>query len=144
MGYSRLSQSKACSVQLLLTAALTECYRSKAMTSSSMSCASAVPVSAFCPNYSQQHALGQEVNLDAWNFLILEWEIKRQWKCLRWKIGCCYVCTLLECYLLLTINVTLHNVKCNVGFQGSSCPSSPGCIQHFVTLLCCILGHDKL
>lgn len=114
------------------------------MTSSSIYCASAVPVLAFCPNYCQQQALGQEVNLGAWDFLILEWGKKRQWKCLRWRVGCCYVCTLLVYYLLLTITVTLCNIKCNVGFQGYSCPSSPGLVQYFVTLLCCILGHAKL
>lgn len=93
-------RAKLVRVQLLPTAALRECYKSKAVTSSRTCCASAVSVLAFCPNYHQQQALGKEVKLSARDFLILEWDKKRQWKCLRWRVGCCSLCTLLVHYLL--------------------------------------------
>lgn len=46
----------------------------------------------------------------------------KQWKCLRWRVGCYYACTLFLHLLHMIITMMLHNT----GLQGFSCPSSPG------------------
>lgn len=88
--------------------------------------ASAIGVSACCPNCCQQQLFGQRVESGAWFFLVLVRGKKKRWKCLRWRVGLCYVCTLFLYYLHMIITMKLCNGGCNVGLQGFSCPSPPG------------------
>lgn len=108
-----------------------------------MYCASAVPVLAFCPNHCQQQALGQEVKSGPWDFLILEWE-KRKTLEMPEMEGELLLCVYMTCMLLTSDYNCDITWKCNIGIQVCSSPSSPGLLQYFVTLLCCILGHAKL
>lgn len=70
--------------------------------------------------------LGRGLNRVLDFFLVLVWGKKKRWKCLRWRVGLCYVCTLFLYYLHMIITMKLRNGGCNVGLQGFSCPSPPG------------------